>query len=818
MKYTKTLLAIAAMLALTVSCSDEEYFDKEAYDKLITSAFPISDVDPDHDWQTIGSADVQITLMQSEEGQSTIRIYDGEPSESGTSMLAKQSLSNGETMKTSINYPIANPNVVISLTDPDGYRGYYYRTIEDGQLITNVGDQMVETTKATRASATRSTVTGVDYTFMNDYNGGVYPTSYSSDAIEYSGSMSESKNYYFTPTSATLLKDSKLETKKNTVVYLTSGDYDLTISSMAENSTLVLLDGANLTMSGGELKGSSSGVKIIVCSGAKITRSGQITLTKISLYSQGAISSKADFKLTSGSEFYNGGTLDVDKVSIEDISQLVNTGTIKTGVTLTVNGAFWNIGTTTCGSNCVLDFANDTTTKKNVFVNDGYLKAVQFRYCEGKVGQVLNSCKIEATTGVYLDLNNSTFNLNAGASVKTPSLETNQEVSTYINMGANSIIDATTIEPKNSTITGPSDGYALIKTTKFDGGSKSVSLQGRIYVDVKNDYWYNFEYVTKGDYIKRFDPGNAKLDITQSECSAGYTGKPDETTAPETSSTLRYCYEDNFPKAGDYDFNDVVLDITPEKVDSKTVKYNIKLVAVGATKQLAAALHLDGVSASAIIDTSGIPSEINDDYNSQAGINSDMIKKKFTNGILASSVDGNSEAVLYLFNDAHYVLNNYQSTNTGVYRPFINTVLNTEDTTVSYHNPGAKEWTITVQFSEEQYVNKALQEAYIDPFVINDYNGGYWEIHTTKWQGKSVLFNYGNANDYDINRPWAICVPGSFQYPREFYAIGTYDNGKPGGAYPTVGHSFGEWCKNRYQATDWYNYPDTDLVYSSDKE
>lgn len=816
MKYTKTLLAIATMSALTMSCSDEDYFNKEEYDKIITESFPVDDVDPDHDWQTIGSADVQITLMQSGEGQSTIRIYDGEPSESGTSMLAKASLSNGETMNTSINYPIADPNVVISLTDPEGYRGYYYRTIEDGQLITNVGDQMVETTKATRAGETRATVTGVDYTFVDDYKGGVYPTSYSSDAIEYTGSMSDSKNYYFTPTSAMLLKESKLETKKNSVVYLTSGDYALNICSMAENSTLVLLDGANLALLVTELKSSSTGAKIIVCSGAKITRSDQIKLTNVSLYSQGSISCTADFKLISGAQFYNGGTLDVDKVSIEGVSQLVNAGTITTGGSVSVNGAFWNIGTTTCGSFCELNFANDSITKKNVFVNDGFLKAVEFKYSEGKVGQVFNSCKIKATTAIYLNLAYSTFNINAGASVITSDFQTNQDVPTYINMGANSMIDATKFEPKSSTITGPigsDDGYALIKTEKFDGDNKLVSLQGKLYVDVKNDNWKDFENVSKSDYVKKFDPGNAKLDITKSECSEGYTGKPDETDVPETTSTtLRYCYEDNFPMAGDYDFNDVVLDITPSKVDgSNSVTYAIKLVAVGAATQNAAALHLDGVPASAI-ESVTISSGSND-YG--AGCY-DLIQGKFSSSYLTQSIDGNKDAVIYLFNDAHYMFTKTIASNGSVERNYINTV-RTDDPVIKtgFSTLAPVEWTITVNFKNDTYVNTALKETKLDPFVVSEYNGAKWEVHTTKWQGKGMLSNYSNSSDYDVNRPWAICVPSSFKYPKEYVAVGSYSKGVLGGAYKTEGHSFGEWCKNRYQATDWYKneYADEDQIY-----
>ena len=63
--------------------------------------------------------------------------------------------------------------------------------------------------------------------------------------------------------------------------------------------------------------------------------------------------------------------------------------------------------------------------------------------------------------------------------------------------------------------------------------------------------------------------------------------------------------------------------------------------------------------------------------------------------------------------------------------------------------------------------------------------------------------------------PWALMIPGDFKYPYEFVQIGSYPNGVKKGAYQTDGHSFAEWAldPSHNTATDWYNYPQSGLVW-----
>ena len=61
-----------------------------------------------------------------------------------------------------------------------------------------------------------------------------------------------------------------------------------------------------------------------------------------------------------------------------------------------------------------------------------------------------------------------------------------------------------------------------------------------------------------------------------------------------------YVFEDNYPLVGDYDFNDIVLDVTIEYdrgADNKiTSTYlNVALTAAGATKTIGAGLRIVGI-------------------------------------------------------------------------------------------------------------------------------------------------------------------------------------------------------------------------------
>ena len=96
-----------------------------------------------------------------------------------------------------------------------------------------------------------------------------------------------------------------------------------------------------------------------------------------------------------------------------------------------------------------------------------------------------------------------------------------------------------------------------------------------------------------------------------------------------------------------------------------------------------------------------------------------------------------------------------------------------------------------------------LAENLYDVFIVEPYNGAYWEVHTVGYKTAQVITpakpEPGYSQAYGNNMPWAIKVSGDFKYPYEWKAITN--------AYQT----FGEWAKDSNNAKDWYEHPSKTL-------
>lgn len=809
MKYTKTLLAIAAMSALTMSCSDEEYFDKAAYDKLITEAFPVSDVDPDHDWQTISAIDVNVTLAQSGEGESTLRIYDGYPTDSTAYLLATTTMENGETYSTTVNCGASTEYLYIAVTDPEGYTDIYTRQISDKSLVTTVGNQ--QTIVRSRTTATRATIQS--YNFEDNISDSEYNASVPSNAISLSDIENTSASAYYVDNgqSQTAMDISlDLGQKTNFDVYILKGKYNLKKFSLYGNITIHLLEGAEVTCSNSNLTfGSGSGNRMIISSGASL------------------IFAEKSLKLDKGFKLYNRGTFKASGMEISDCAGTLffndESGVVTLGEKLTLSQTgvqYINYGTTTVPTvNCMGyiynngQFTVSTKTDINysgVWINENYYHSKEFQAVNGAASKIYNKCKL--VVDATLTLNYNTMTVDGGGSIKATDVIIEQQAT--LDLGSSVLVDVsnmTKLSGWHAKIQGSGNSYALIKTSKLNSNGENY-LSGNLAICYESDNDFNVgQYATNIDTnVKRSKGLNSQnITIAASNCSNGYSaGTAMDTGGMSTNSTkLRYCYEDNFPSAGDYDFNDCVIGITPTQVSSKKVTYKVDLVAVGATKQIAAAMRLKGINTSNISNVT-ITGDLYDLNKTTSSINSDLIKQKFTSAYTSST---SGEAVIYLFNDAHYAFLNSTSSTGSVSRPFINTVKDPE-TIVETLEAAPISCEITVEFNSE-VASTAVGENCIDPFIVTEYNGGKWEIHTHEWQTSPALYDYNVSSQYDINLPWALCLPSSFKYPKEWTSIGSDKDGVTSGAYTTDGNSFAGWCKKKTTNMDWYKYANSDLVY-----
>jgi LruC domain-containing protein len=306
----------------------------------------------------------------------------------------------------------------------------------------------------------------------------------------------------------------------------------------------------------------------------------------------------------------------------------------------------------------------------------------------------------------------------------------------------------------------------------------------------------------------------AKAQLSDAGCGAAYAGVPDEEERPEVPQSYRYCFEDNFPDAGDYDFNDVVLTVTP-KLNDKTLTIQVSLDAVGANKTIGAAMRLISVNSSDLQSytvTQGFASPEGQGLGTY-----DNIQTSETFLTERQAPNNTSNMVIVLFKDAHWALNTTKADDGGVLRHFWNTVDRNDGYQYKYYSTPATA-TYTLVFKDAEKASSMLAENLYDVFIVEPYGGVFWEVHTVQNGFKTAqvitpVKPAGYENAYGTNMPWAIMVPGDFKYPIEWQAIGMNKNGQLTGAYKTPGHSFAEWAANSSEATDWYLHPDEGLVF-----
>ena len=272
--------------------------------------------------------------------------------------------------------------------------------------------------------------------------------------------------------------------------------------------------------------------------------------------------------------------------------------------------------------------------------------------------------------------------------------------------------------------------------------------------------------------------------------------------------TYEYLYEEEYPQPGDYDFNDVVLRISMERSSDIQLRFNVQLAAVGGTKQMGAAIRLAGYKYNEIesvktvdnasFDITGV-GELPDMYRT-------MIQDK---SLLQQSMNG--EAVLNLFADAHWATGDrIISDNGSITRKRYNVSYEKSDDYGTFY---PREITYIVTFKNGVDISSLTLDG-LDPFIIEEYNGNKYEVHTHHYAKAQVLYPNPSSDAHSL--PWAFCVPyDKFYWPLHAVAIGFQAKSKrySYGAYPYLGRSFGEWAADRTKCLDWYLYPDKYEVY-----
>ena len=268
--------------------------------------------------------------------------------------------------------------------------------------------------------------------------------------------------------------------------------------------------------------------------------------------------------------------------------------------------------------------------------------------------------------------------------------------------------------------------------------------------------------------------------------------------------TFSYCFEDEMPEPGDYDYNDVVLRISQERTAVNQITLNVTLAAVGSLSQVAAAIRLTNIN---FEDVESIKTSDGETFN-------DGYKKSSLPYIESEDLlikGKNDAAVINLFEDAHWATGAAHYASEGYIPRYKYNVSKTTSTEHDMMSPRTISYEIT--FKESVDLDYFTLER-LDPFVILEYNGALMEVHAAyNLRLETVLHDYVQPTSAVI-LPWALIIPsGSFRYPLDGVNIGFSKNEALFGAYMTEGHAFGEWASSHEKALDWYNYPTSNMVY-----
>ena len=268
--------------------------------------------------------------------------------------------------------------------------------------------------------------------------------------------------------------------------------------------------------------------------------------------------------------------------------------------------------------------------------------------------------------------------------------------------------------------------------------------------------------------------------------------------------SFTYCFEENFPLPGDYDFNDCVIRLGVRPGDNQNqIKMEVTLAAVGAKMPIAAAVRIKNYHYDEIESV-----EIEEGTTFDDGY---PLTPRYIPNTSTYQSGGNNEPVIRLFEDAMWCMVKEDPSDNGVLKRYLVNVSRKSDDDNKIVSPVTRTFVITFKKTATTLLNNLLTD-YLDPFIITNYNNTYWETHTYQDQMAQVLYNYPDQNK--LHMTWALAIPtGTFRWPLEGLIIGNYKDGLLSGAFREYGHSFGQWAADQNTSKDWFYHPAENEVY-----
>lgn len=754
MKFNLSTSLAASLFVGTVAftaCVDNDtnLFDAERTKEIYESSFPVQNIDPNMDWKTTHSVNVSVSVNEDLGTDYKVQIFDANPlsKNSNAKLLAEGYANRDLKFETTMDCPSALTAVFVARVDSKGRYLIKTANISNNRVVVDFGIGNTIVSRATRSADFTVTPMEAPYTeqeiaqklqeateIQKEWDLGAKQSWNMDKYGKYDVfDIPDSQPRFFKITSPA--EDLINATGNATIKIIVASKLTLTKNPQLSGRIEMIV------VTGGEIKIEK---KFILSQASQITvlDGGKITGEKLELSNVGTKNPN-----------YNAGTIDLDEIEMNQGDGLIyNCGTFEVDYLNITNRStkLVNLG------KAYIDESNPNSTIEN----GCYLKAESF---DGtlKLGELAS-----ATIGEY--------NENRG---DNPGLT----------LGKNSILRIEEAYLTEESFHGPSNGYALVKIDEVEELNNFTSA-GNIYYeieefddDISRKPWtqkfYDALKNSEGT-ISKF--GESPITIPAGDCT-GEGNTPNDSGSGVEVNPMNYSYafEDNYPSAGDYDFNDIVLNVSTEYTKDKKnaiekIHYNIALSAVGAIKQLGAGLRLAGIDKSDIKDIS---------FGGHTAMRSTLANSMFENN---ATENNGSEVVIPLFGDAHQVYGFG-----GDSRPMLNTGKQQTDEVYILK--------VIITLADQSKKTPIITKDNLDFFIAYKLGnqGPRTEIHLYEFRKYGATAN-GNVHKENLdvagNLTWAISVP-EFKYPTEMVKITD--------VYPL----FAEWAQNRTSNLDWYEYP-----------
>lgn len=483
----------------------------------------------------------------------------------------------------------------------------------------------------------------------------------------------------------------------------------------------------------------------------------------------------------------NAGNMYLSDVNYSNNATLINEGTIKIGGKLSSNNGtvIENSGTIvadalnfvggTINNNSMMEFDELYINSNNAVFNN-YATLLINAEATIKNATFNNFCYVKAADGSEVKIQGTTFNNGNNTLFSCYDVEL-AGGKTILNIGSQSMFDVRNkieMGSNQNLIKGKGKDVSLARMNTVElKGWESVfydNLQVEVFKHTQNASEWDRKYVLENN-ASMVAWGASMVVIPKNECSgegntpgggSGSEGDQDGDVVYDQAYT--YIMEDNWPHMGDYDMNDVVIELSSyvESMTNKTLVFNFKLLNVGATKTLGAGLQLDGISLAQIERVVSVGGVVEDNQ---------------------------KNVVIPLFINGHSLLGVQTGKPSGAVQP--------------------KEIKVEVTFKNAEDIT-AFKISALNLFITTTDKataGKRKEIHLCGYAPTDkmdvMLFGQGDDNSNVFyyksveNFVWGIMVPAKFIYPKEGANISL--------AYP----DFTTWvASGGSQAPDWYKNRD----------